>query len=185
MALTANASTVNKLGYYIPVALFAAVLLSVGSGLIATFSPSTPTGKWIGYQILYGAGRGLGLQMPLLAVQNTVPPQQLPIAMALTIFSQSFGAAVFLSLAETMFSNSFRTLISEYAPSVNGQSIIDAGATAFRQIVFGTDLAGVLIAYAKSIDRIFYLAAGMGAGCFVFAMGMGWKNLKKKEVSKA
>lgn len=185
IAALSSGPIVNKLGYYIPVALFAAVLLSVGSGLIATFSPSTPTGKWIGYQILYGAGRGLGLQMPLLAVQNTVPPQQLPIAMALTIFSQSFGAAVFLSLAETMFSNSFRTLISEYAPSVNGQSIIDAGATAFRQIVFGTDLAGVLIAYAKSIDRIFYLAAGMGAGCFVFAMGMGWKNLKKKEVSKA
>ena len=63
---TANASTVNKVGYYIPVALFAAVLLSVGSGLIATFSPSTPTGKWVGYQILYGAGRGLGLQMVCL-----------------------------------------------------------------------------------------------------------------------
>ena len=66
MAHTANASTVNKVGYYVPVALFAAVLLSVGSGLIATFSPSTPTGKWIGYQILYGAGRGLGLQMVCL-----------------------------------------------------------------------------------------------------------------------
>ncbi|CAI7636444.1 unnamed protein product [Penicillium glandicola] len=171
---------VNKLGYYTPLALFGAVLLSVGSGLISTFSPSTPTGKWIGYQILYGAGRGLGLQMPLLNVQHSVAPQQLPIAMGLTIFSQSFGAAVFLSLAETIFSNSFRTLITEYAPSVNGQSIIDAGATGFRQVVSGTDLANVLIAYAKSIDRVFYLAVGMGAGCFIFGLAMGWKNLKKK-----
>lgn len=71
MARTANASTVNKLGYYIPVALFAAVLLSIGSGLIATFSPGTSTGKWIGYQILYGAGRGLGLQMVCLKFPNT------------------------------------------------------------------------------------------------------------------
>ena len=71
MARTANALTVGKLGYYIPVALFAAVLLSVGSGLMATFSPSTPTGKWIGYQILYGAGRGLGLQMVCLIFQIT------------------------------------------------------------------------------------------------------------------
>lgn len=196
------------MGYYIPVALFASVLLSVGSGLIATFSPSTPTGKWIGYQILYGAGRGLGLQMvclilpitdssahlvififlwqPIIAVQNTVPPQQIPIAMALVTFSQSFGAALFLSFAETTFSNSFGELIPKYAPSVNGQSVVAAGATGFRKIVSGTDLAGVLIAYAKSIDRIFYLAAGLGAGCFVFAWGMGWKDLrKKKEVSKA
>ena len=71
MARTANASTVNKLGYYIPVALFAAVLLSVGSGLMATFSPGTSTGKWIGYQILYGAGRGLGLQMVCLIFHIT------------------------------------------------------------------------------------------------------------------
>lgn len=73
MARTANFSTVNNVGYYIPVALFAAVLLSVGSGLIATFSPSTPTGKWIGYQILYGAGRGLGLQMVCLIFSITNP----------------------------------------------------------------------------------------------------------------
>jgi hypothetical protein len=66
MARTANASLVNAIGYYIPVALFASVLLSVGSGLIATFSPHTSTGKWIGYQILYGVGRGLGLQMVCL-----------------------------------------------------------------------------------------------------------------------
>ncbi|KAL4865528.1 major facilitator superfamily domain-containing protein [Aspergillus spectabilis] len=183
-AALSSGPIVNKLGYYTPVALFAAVLLSVGSGLISTFSPNTLTGKWIGYQILYGPGRGLGLQIPLLNVQNTVPPQQLPIAMALTIFSQSFGAAVFLSLAETIFSNRSQNLITGYAPSVNAQSIIDAGATGFRQIVSGTDLAGVLIAYAESIDRFFYLAAGMGAGCFIFAMAMGWKNLKRKSVPK-
>ena len=106
--------------------------------------------------------------------------------MALVIFSQSFGAAVFLSLAETIFSNSFGNLITKYAPSVSGQSIIDAGATGFRRIVSGTNLAGVLIAYSKSIDRIFYLAAGMGIGCFILAWGMGWKDLrKKKEMSKA
>lgn len=63
VARGANASTVNTVGYTIPIALFALILLSVGSGLIATFSPSTPTGKWIGYQILYGVGRGLGIQM--------------------------------------------------------------------------------------------------------------------------
>ena len=116
-----------------------------------------------------------------------MPPQQLPIAMALVTFSQSFGSAVFLSLAETIFSNSFADLISEYAPLVDGQAVIDAGATGFRNKVSGADLAGVLTAYAKSIDRVFYLAAGAGVGCFVFAWGMGWKSLKakKKETSKA
>ena len=74
------------------------------------------------------------------------------------------------------------TLISENAPSVTGQSIIDAGASSFRKIVSKSDLVGALIAYAKSIDLVFYLPAGIGAGCFVVASGMGWKNLRAKKM---
>ncbi|KAL8706038.1 MAG: hypothetical protein Q9201_000860 [Fulgogasparrea decipioides] len=154
-AAMSSGPIVNMVGYYVPIALFASILLSVGSGLMATFDAGTPTGKWVGYQILYGAGRGLGLQMPIIAVQNTVPLQVLPIAMAVTIFSQSFGAATFLSFAETIFSNSFSTLLPQRAPAVNVQTVIDAGATGFRKFVSKTDLVGVLAAYAKSIDRVF------------------------------
>ena len=108
--------------------------------------------------------------------------------MAVIFFSQSFGAAVFLSFAETIFSNSFSTLLPERAPTVNVQAIVDAGATGFRKFVSKTDLVEVLAAYAQSIDRVFYLAAGLGAGCFLFSWGMGWKSLKpakKAETSKA
>jgi hypothetical protein len=106
--------------------------------------------------------------------------------MALATFGQSFGSAVFLSLAETIFNNSFRTLIPTYAPSVDSESVIAAGATGFRKVVSGAELTGVLVAYAKSIDRVFYMAAGMAVGVFAFAWGMGWKDLKKKNVpSKA
>ncbi|KAI4249995.1 MAG: hypothetical protein LQ352_005454 [Teloschistes flavicans] len=162
IAAMSSGPIVNIVGYYIPIALFASILLSVGSGLMATFDAETPTAKWIGYQILYGVGRGLGLKC------------------------QSFGAATFLSFAETIFSNSFSTLLPQRVPAVNVQAVIDAGATGFRKFVSKTDLVGVLAVYAKSIDRVFYLAAGMGAGCFLFAWGMGWKNLKKKpDTSKA
>ena len=37
--------------------------MAVGSGLIATYSPITPLRKWIGYQIILGTGRGMGMQM--------------------------------------------------------------------------------------------------------------------------
>lgn len=128
-----------------------------------------------------------GVTKPILAVQNTVPPQQMPLAMALTIFSQSLGASVLLSIAEVIFSNSFRTLLTKDAPSVDGTRVVEAGATAFRKFVSGSDLAGVLLAYADSIDRVFYMAAAMAAGCFVFSFGMGWKSLKRSRprLSKA
>jgi hypothetical protein len=101
--------------------------------------------------------------------------------MALITFSQSFGASLFLSLGETIYSNSFGNLIHEYAPSVNVTEVTDAGATRFRGFVSGADLEGILVAYAESIDRVFYMAAGLAASCFVFALGMGWKDLRKKK----
>jgi hypothetical protein len=59
-------------GYYTPWIIAASVLMSIGGGLISTFHPHIPTGAWIGYQIIYGAGVGTGIQSPLMAVQTVL-----------------------------------------------------------------------------------------------------------------
>ena len=106
--------------------------------------------------------------------------------MALIMFSSTFGGALFLSFSDTIFTNSLVTLIAKYAPAVNPQAVVNAGATGFRSVVSGNDLANVLIAYAMSVDRVFYLPAGAAVGCFVFAWGIGWKDIRmKQQVSKA
>lgn len=54
---------VERLGYYLPFMLICGVLNAIASGLLSLLSPSTPTGKWVGYQILLGIGRGFGLSV--------------------------------------------------------------------------------------------------------------------------
>jgi hypothetical protein len=49
---------VGIVGFYLPFALAGAVLTSIGYGLCSAFDPHTSTGEWIGYQILFGVGRG-------------------------------------------------------------------------------------------------------------------------------
>ncbi|KAJ5591582.1 MFS multidrug transporter [Penicillium hispanicum] len=171
---------VERVGYYLPIIAGSAALMSVSNGLLSTLAPHTSTGKWIGYQILLGVARGLGLQMPIVAVQNAMPPPQIPIATALVVFSQTFAGALFLSLSDTIFTNSLKTLLPEYAPSVKPETVIDAGATGLRSQVSAAELANVVIAYAKSVDRVFYLTAGMATGCFFFSLAMGWKDIRKK-----
>lgn len=56
-------SPVERLGYYLPIILTSASLMAVGNGLLSTLSPHASPGKWIGYQILVGATRALGLQV--------------------------------------------------------------------------------------------------------------------------
>lgn len=63
MTTTTDNSLVQKLGYYLPFAAAGSAIGAVGNGLVSTFAPSTPTSRWIGYQIILGSGRGIGMQM--------------------------------------------------------------------------------------------------------------------------
>ena len=122
----------------------------------------------------------------MIAVQNTLQPVQIPVAMALLMFSQTFGGALFLSFSDTIFTNSLKALIPTYAPSIDAGTVINAGANGFRRLISSSNLGNVLVAYAKSVNRVFYLTASAGVCCFIFTWGMGWKDIrKKKEVSKA
>lgn len=172
---------VTKMGYYLPFCVAASIFASIGHGLISTLSPSSSIGRWIGYQIIIGFGRGLGLQMPFVAVQNTLPASMVSISMSLLTFMQTLGGAIMLTCGETIFTNSLRDTIPTYAKGVNPEAIILAGATGIRAIITDpTQLAGVLIAYSKSVDRVFYLAIGCSCACFLFSWGMGWKDIRKK-----
>jgi len=184
LAGSSSGILVGRVGYYLPFQIVGSALATIANGLLSTLSPGTSTGKWIGYQIIAGVGRGLALQTPVIAVQNNLSPAQIPDAMALLIFGQAFAGALFLSFSDTVFTNSLKTLIPKYAPTVDPQTIINAGATGFRKLVQGEERVGVLVAYAKSVDRVFYLITGTTAACFVVGWFMGWKDIRKKEEKK-
>jgi hypothetical protein len=58
-----NSLLVGRLGYYLPFSVVGSVLVAIANGLLSSLSPGTSTGKWIGYQIIAGAGRGLAMQV--------------------------------------------------------------------------------------------------------------------------
>ncbi|KAJ5364122.1 uncharacterized protein N7496_009835 [Penicillium cataractarum] len=180
VAVTSGA-LIGKMGYYLPWAVVCGILTSIGGGLLSTLTPTTTTGKWVGYQILAGAGRGAGFQTPIIAVQNTLPPSQISIAMSILMFIQTLSGAVFLTFADVIFSTGLKDLIPKYAPNVSSQVVIAAGATGIRDVVSTQNLPGVLKAYAKSVDHVFYMVAAMGVWGLIFSFGMGWKDIRKKK----
>lgn len=105
--------------------------------------------------------------------------------MAMLSFGQTFGGSVYLAIDETILTNSLTTNLPKYAPDVDAAAVIAAGASAsgVLQAVKGdrAKLAEVLVAYAKSVDNIFYLAAASSALIFVVAWGMGMKDIRKKD----
>lgn len=184
IAAIVSGKAVGLLGYYLPWSVASAVLMSVGYGLLSLLDPHTSTGRWIGFQILFGVGRGLGLQMPMVAIQNQLAPAEIASGMSLLVFSSTLGGALFLSFADTIFTNSLQSLLPNDAPTVSVEKVINAGAYGIRHAVSKSALPGVLRAYAQSIDDVFYMCTALAIACFVFSWGMGWKDIRKKTVAK-
>lgn len=54
---------VGKVGYYTPFAIGGSALVAIGNGLLSSLSPTTSTGRWVGYQVIMGVGRGVASQI--------------------------------------------------------------------------------------------------------------------------
>ena len=108
-----------KIGYLLPLGLFGNTFASIAAGLLTTLQPSTSVGKWVGYQILGGMGRGVSTQQPIQAVQSVVTKDMIPIATATLMWSQTFGGAILLGLGQTAFLNFLRDALKSYAPQLN------------------------------------------------------------------
>lgn len=102
--------------------------------------------------------------------------------MAICMFSQQLAGSLLVSFGNTILINSLKTLLPKYAPSVDPEMVSTAGATALRDTVPPSILNRVLIAYSKSEDRVYYLAAACGVASFFTAWGMGWKDVRKNRL---
>lgn len=54
---------VTRRGYYLPWAMFCGVTTAIGAGLVSSWTPTTGVAQWVLYQIIFGAGRGAGMQV--------------------------------------------------------------------------------------------------------------------------
>ncbi|KAL7625009.1 hypothetical protein AAE478_004223 [Parahypoxylon ruwenzoriense] len=182
-AMTAG-TLVEVIGYYLPWTIGGTVFASIGYGLLSRLQSSSPTRDWVGYQIPYGLGCGAAAAMSYIAIQNSVPAAKIPTAMAIMIACQNFGGAVFLTVAQTVFSNGLRTLLAQDAPDVDAEQIIAAGARALDSLVPDDQIAGVREAYSGSIDRIMYLGVGLAIMSFFCAWGLGWKDIRVEKTKR-
>lgn len=97
--------------------------------------------------------------------------------MSVLVFLQAFGAAVMIVLSQTIFINGLVELLPKYAPAIHPSTVINAGSTSLALVVPADSLGGVLLAYSKSLDRVFYFSAGMAAPPLLFGTFLGWQKV--------
>jgi len=166
--------------------LASSVLMSIGIGLYTTLQINTGHAAWIGYQVLAGAGVGLGFQQPLLAAQTVLPPSSISTGLAAVIFSQTMGGAIFVSVAQTAFTNKLVSSLRTHVPTLDPAVVLGSGAAGLREVVGKEWIGGVLLAYNEAVTRVFVVSLVMACLTVVGALGMEWRSVKEgKEKEKA
>ncbi|KAM0813450.1 putative Major facilitator superfamily domain-containing protein [Seiridium cardinale] len=176
---------IQRVGYYLPFAVISGAISAIGNGLVSTCTPWTETARWAGYQILLGGGRGIGMQLGLVAIQNVLSPHQIPVGVAFLIFCQNFSGAIFVVVGTVIFTQSLVSELAVHAPSVSPEAALAAGASAsaVRSLVpaGSSELDGVLVSFANAVSKVFYLLVACSLVGLVSAFGMGWVNVRKKK----
>lgn len=157
--------------------------MAIGIGLYSTFDLKTSDAHWIGYQILPGIGFGMMAQMPVVAVQATLPTSQSPLGVSTATFSQFFGSAIFLAVSQAVFANIFIDKLTVNIPGVDLQSLLASGSGAIRTLVPAEDLPIVLGAFNQALVGTFYLSAAASAAAVLISLGIPWINIKGKNLT--
>ncbi|OJK00812.1 hypothetical protein ASPACDRAFT_1867925 [Aspergillus aculeatus ATCC 16872] len=161
---------VSKLvGYPSPFMIISSVLMTVGAGLLSTFTVATGHAEWISYQVLFGIGLGLGMQQGATAVQTVVLKADVPSVLSLLFFCQQLGGSIALAIAQNIVSGKLVSGLHASLPGLDTSAIMSAGATQLRSIVPSESLATLLQIYNEAVTTSFYLTAATSAVTFLAA----------------
>lgn len=174
-------SLTSKIGSNMPWIWASSILMSIGASLLTLLRVETETARWVGYQVLFAVGSGLGLQQPFLLAQIVLPLEDVGPGTGVLMLAMLGGAAIFVSVALNVFT---RSLVSGIAAlgleGVGTRSIIQLGATQLRRLVPPQDVEQVLHVYNAALVKAYQVGLAMACVSVVGPAGMKWIRLQKK-----
>ncbi|KAF7191068.1 MFS gliotoxin efflux transporter gliA [Pseudocercospora fuligena] len=155
---------------------------TIGCGLVYTLDIGSHSGKWIGYQVICGVGLGLSMQIAVIVSQNVVAAEDLSTASAVALFFQCVGGALWVSVAQSLFTNKLMQSLEEKLPNINPGAIVAAGATEIGRAVSGDDLATAIECYMDGLTDAFILAVVLTG--VAFAISIASMVFDRRKLSK-
>lgn len=174
---------ISSTGVAAPVMVVGSAIATIAAGLIYTFDIGTPTGKWIGYQILGGFGWGLAFQVPIITGQASAPPEDLAEVTAIILFFQTVGGAFMVSAAQSAFVNVLVRTLPSTAPTVDPMTVVATGATELRSVFSADQVPGILLAYMRGLKITFAISLGATGLSLIIALFSRWKRLNTAAIT--
>jgi len=101
------------------------------------------------------------LQLPIIAAQAALPPDDVPSGIAINGHSQSVGGSILLSAGQSVFTNKFVSGLQATIPAINAILIFKTGATDMESLLPLDMLQGVLPVCNSTLTEVFYISTAV------------------------
>jgi hypothetical protein len=151
--------------------------MALAAGLMSRFDSSTSISTFLGLQILFSIGAGLGAFQVVwagltIAIRGRGTPTDVLTWVSFAIFAEMLGASVGISIAQTVF----MTQLSREVRSngLNLDYLLHSGVTNFKEGLNSEQLDTVIVVFNTAISRTFYVPTAAGAWPFGLAALILW-----------
>ncbi|KAI9830657.1 MAG: hypothetical protein M1819_005467 [Sarea resinae] len=175
----------TRFGYYVPFMWVGSLLYVAGSVLLYELKADSSPGRYVGYQILAGAGCGMAIQVTFIAVQVVVSPDDMAHACNMEVLFRQLGSSIAISLAENIFLSSVSAPLEKIVPQ-DSATILSAGIRKFvhlaKKLPFQEQLEvkGLL---DHGITRAFILPLVATSAAAIVSWGMEWRTINDDRVA--
>jgi hypothetical protein len=164
-------------GYCPPYMITSSVIAAIGAAFLTTFTVTTSNSKWIWVQVLVGFGVGWGISMPTKSIQASLPAKDVKTGIAVLLCAQTLAAAIFSSVAQSIFVNKLMSGIkaSFPLPNVNPTGVLRSGILNLEE---GIEEVVMPEVYSMALVDVFYLATSLIAFSIFGALSGEWRSVK-------
>ncbi|KAJ6019309.1 hypothetical protein N7522_001376 [Penicillium canescens] len=176
---------VGKTRFLQPIEFISGFIAVLGAALVYRIDVDTSKAWYIGAQIPFGLGIGLGNQVPVTALQGFATPETVAATMGVAFMAQSISGAYFVSAANSIFNNYLLQTLARTAPQIDSAEILYIGVSEVANVYKGEQLTLVRDAYMVGIKDVFAFALAGTALTVVLALLIPFKRLPSHETKKA
>ncbi|KAI0521607.1 efflux pump antibiotic resistance protein [Xylaria bambusicola] len=186
--LVVSGALVTLSGFYVPIIMIGTAIALIASGLILLYNLETPVALWASVLVICGIGTGSAVTLPYTIVQATLVDDDVPTGNAALQFVFQLGAALSLSISQSIFLGQLKEYAKELTPFIPYDGLVAAGASNLRAIA-ETDQDYNLLrqVYMGALHKTyFYPVVAIGLALLTtFAMEhRNIKNIRKERVDK-
>ncbi|OZJ02779.1 hypothetical protein BZG36_03484 [Bifiguratus adelaidae] len=160
---------ISKLENYVWLIRAGGIFMTVGVGMLSTWTQYSNEGERIGYLIIAGVGFGLLFQTTVVAAQTAVAPKDLAISISLCTFCRLLGGAFGVSILGSIFNDSLAQNFAALVP--NSQQYAEAKTSVGIIKTFPANIQPPIIeCYVRGIRLIFLVSIPLAGIAFIASL---------------